>query len=225
MLPEDLNSRTDSQSSIIKKSSSVVCLDKFDVSGNLLASNWHSIEYSYPMIIELPKLTFMAIGQVIHGKAGNTLVLWGTVPLSSKRFSLNICPQPYCAEKNKDTVILFHFNPRSSVHNKNIIQNSFVNGLWNKPTQINDQINIPVGSKFQIIICIEPNAFKVFLNGKLISIFKNRCNPRFLRQGESLYLIVPVNEELYGDQEDVIIHRVWWGYWNETVAQSSLSLN
>jgi hypothetical protein len=134
------------------------------------------------------------------------------MPEDSERFCFNICPGPNYKKDDPKTVVLYHFNPRIGWGKNNVLQNHFVNGQWGRADRSIQNMPISKGRRFQLIISINPTGFDVFVDGKWISTFGNRCDSRFLQPSETLYVVVPPIEEYYGDDEVVVVNRVWWGY-------------
>mmetsp|Transcript_3660 Transcript_3660/g.5316 ORF Transcript_3660/g.5316 Transcript_3660/m.5316 type:complete len:342 (-) Transcript_3660:92-1117(-) len=106
---------------------------KYDESGLIMLSDWHSRENKDPLILELRNLNLGTAKEGESGEAGNSVVVWGTMPENSERFCVNICPTPNYKEKDPNTVVLYHFNPRDGWGKKHVLQNAFLNGKWGKP--------------------------------------------------------------------------------------------
>lgn len=191
----------------------------YDDAGVLMLSDWRSTESKEPLVIKLPELEHEAPSNTpritnVSGQGpqqGNTVVIWGTFPDASERFSINIAPSASYKERDEKTIFLYHFNPRDGWGKKQIQQNAFVGGKWVDRAK---QSSMPItkNKRFELRITITQRDFLVFLDGKHFDTFGNRADPRYLKNGESLYLIVPLVEDHYGDKEDVIIHGVWWGH-------------
>jgi hypothetical protein len=187
---------------------------EFGDSGLLMQHDWYSREHTDPLILELPRLRFTADedeGQGA-GKFGNTVVVWATMPQDSERFCVNIQPTPSVNEKDAGTHVLYHFNPRDGWGKRHVVQNTFARGVWGQPDKSIPGMPITKGRRFELQIRITPGEFLIFVDGAHVSTFRNRCDPRFLRAEESLYLVVPTVETHFGDKEDVRVHRIWWGY-------------
>jgi len=190
--------------------------EQYDEEGMVIKSEWHSLESkSGPLVVESPPLSFE---KPIEGnkRTGNSVVVWGTWPENSTRFSINLCPTPSFQENDPRTTVLYHFNPRDPPKRKPaIVQNVFIPGQkWCKREDIQmNRMPISKGKIFELRITISPDLkFFVFIDGIHVSTFSNQCDITHLQPTSILYLIVPVIEEHYGDKENVRIHGVWWGY-------------
>jgi len=181
-----------------------------DEEGVIMLADWHTTQNKEPLVLELPNLQLKANGSK-SGLSGNTVVVWCTMPEDSERFCINLAPSKNYKENDPNTVFLYHFNPRDGWGKKNIMQNTFARGEWGTVDKSIQTFPITKGKRFELRITIHENEFHVFLDGKPLSEFKSRTDPRYLQDDRSLYLIVPLKEDHYGDKEDVKVHGVWWG--------------
>ncbi|GBG32809.1 Galectin-related protein [Hondaea fermentalgiana] len=189
----------------------------YDDAGVLMLSDWRSTESKEPLVIELPNLQHEpnaaeGSGNSQSVQSGNTVVVWGTFPDASERFCINLAPSTSYKESDPNTVFLYHFNPRDGWGKKQIQQNAFVHGKWGRADRAVQSMPIVKNKRFELRITATPKEFLIFLDGRHFDTFANRADPRYLQPGRSLYLIVPLVEDHYGDKEDVKIHGVWWGH-------------
>lgn len=183
----------------------------YEPAGYLLQSDWNSLRATDALKVALPNLSFLPTSKA--GITGNSLVISATMPEDSRRFCFNICPNESYKENDFDTEIWYHFNPRDGWGRSQIVQNSFRKGSWDKAADRSIQeIPFEKGSPFELRIAICENGFAIYINGELRTEYFHRFGNGKLTAGMTLYLMVPVIEERYGDRENVVVHSVWWGY-------------
>jgi len=195
-----------------------------DPAGFLLESDWVSVEQDAPLVIPLQSLAI----EGAHGN--NSLVLALTMPVNSKRFSLNICPfapQPGGSGASVPT-IFYHFNPRGAykkgdgrVIPETIVQDSFANNAWqaDKDKSLRG-FPITFGQRFTLRLTVVKEGFEVYIDGQLKAGYRHRVG---LPTSPS-FLVVPNREDSYDrERENVVVHSVWWGHLEPANAMAPLA--
>ena len=183
----------------------------YDRRGFLLNGDWNSQNQSEALLVGLPNLSFSDLGN--PGKSGNTLIVWATMPIESKRFCFNICPSSSYKEADPKTEIWYHFNPRDGWGRKHVIQNSYRNGSWDKGAD-KSIAGLPFakGKKFEFRLHFSEAGFCLYVDNELQTEYFHRFGNGIIQANQSVYLIIPTIEERYGDRENVIVHAIWWGH-------------
>jgi hypothetical protein len=99
---------------------------------------------------------------------------------------------------------------------KSIVINSFSDGAWHKDEKV---VSLPSGAlpfaknqRFELKVKVTPKTFQVWVDGKPLAEFAHTQHIDELREGQPLFLVVPVKEEHFGDPEELVVHAVWWGH-------------
>lgn len=138
----------------------------------------------------------------------NTIVINATMPQESLKFNFNLAKTEAYKEKNPETLIYYHFRASEWKKKKTIVQNSFRNELWEKQEDksITD-FPITKGTAFEFKVQITLDGFLVYLD----DVLKTKYAHRYRVDSPLLYLIIPLEDENYGDRNEVIIHSIWFG--------------
>lgn len=182
-----------------------------DRRGYLLNGDWNSQNQSEALLVGLPNLSFTDLGE--PGKSGNTLIVWATMPVESKRFCFNLCPSSSYKEADRNTEIWYHFNPRDGWGRRHVIQNSYRNGSWDKGADKSiSGLPFAKGKKFEFRLHLSEAGFCLFIDNRLQTEYFHRFGGGTIAPNQTLYLIIPTVEERYGDRENVVVHSIWWGH-------------
>ncbi|KAL9185614.1 hypothetical protein ACHAXT_003391 [Thalassiosira profunda] len=140
------------------------------------------------------------------GSGNNTLAIKFHAPHESKRFSVNIAG-PDHGQYND---ILFHFNPRHFQKGGQLILNTRKESMWG------NDVSVPLSTlplmfgvpACTLIVQINDEGFDVFVEGQHCARLEHRT---LLPKGKgSLFLQLPSSDD-YGNPEDWMAYRVWWG--------------
>ncbi len=143
----------------------------------------------------------------------NTLAIKFQAPQESERFSINIATSNRENERYDD--ILFHFNPRQFQKGGQLVINDRKDGRWgNDLSQPLSTIPLIFGAKTgsTLIVQINSEGFDVYVDGVHCARLEHRSKlPTSGGRLPSLRLQFPSSND-YGDPENWLVHRVWWGY-------------
>ncbi|KAG5176354.1 hypothetical protein JKP88DRAFT_92763 [Tribonema minus] len=172
--------------------------DAFPVSGLVWNQDWDPTQETARLVVPL---TDFALDQK------QTLVLRMTVPDSSDKWGISLCPRDHADFKN----VLYHFNPRSKERGGILVQNSRRDGQWEHA--VTDRLNeFPAmfGLTFDTAIQIDTWGFHVTLAGDYQLSFKHRRPIEEWQQDGQLVLEVPRTDD-YGNPQSLKLHQIWWG--------------
>lgn len=148
----------------------------------------------------------------------NTLAIKFQAPAESERFSINIATSDRENERYDD--ILFHFNPRQFQKGGQLVINDRQETRWGNDISIPlSTIPLIFGAKSgsTLIVQINTEGFDVYVDGVHCARLEHRVKlPDSVGVGgqrhlPSLRLQFPSSND-YGDPENWLVHRVWWGY-------------
>jgi hypothetical protein len=158
----------------------------------------------------------------------NTLAIKFQAPAESERFSINIATSNKENERYDD--ILFHFNPRQFQKGGQLVINDRQETRWGNDISIPlSTIPLIFGAKSgsTLIVQINIEGFDVYVDGVHCARLEHRVKlPDSVGVGgqrrlPSLRLQFPSSND-YGDPENWLVHRVWWGYKPSMFDESTL---
>ncbi|KAL7852481.1 hypothetical protein SRHO_G00182660 [Serrasalmus rhombeus] len=100
-------------------------------------------------------------------RAGLILFFQGVVPSDAKRFEINLKTGPMDGDD-----VAFHFNPRFC-ETRSVVRDSFRNGQWENPVETPEG-PFSEGGAFDIHMAINPEGYKVIVNGHRFCVFSHR---------------------------------------------------
>ncbi|KAL7852457.1 hypothetical protein SRHO_G00182420 [Serrasalmus rhombeus] len=100
-------------------------------------------------------------------RAGLILFFQGVVPSDAKRFEINLKTGPMDGDD-----VAFHFNPRFC-ETRSVVCDSFRNGQWENPVETPEG-PFSEGGAFDICMAINPEGYKVIVNGHRFCVFSHR---------------------------------------------------
>jgi hypothetical protein len=133
---------------------------------------------------------------------GNTVVVWGTMPRTIGRCSLNI------AIGQDHETFLVHFNPRFHRVKKysRVMLGTKREYVWDASGDELKRMPMAPGERFEWRCTVCRSGFAFFVNGKFLWKYSHRVSPNDIT--EPLQLHVPNDK----DNDNLLVHAVWWGH-------------
>jgi hypothetical protein len=156
-------------------------------------------------------------GSSLETAGNNTVAIKFHTPKDSSRFSVNIAT-PDGRDGRYDDV-LFHFNPRQFQRGGHLVLNDKTEKMWG------NDVSVPLSTlpvmfgvdSCTLIVQINEEGFDVFVEGVHCARLEHRraLSPALddgggRRRRPSLILQFPSSDD-YGNPENWLVHRVWWG--------------
>ena len=137
---------------------------------------------------------------------GNTVVVWGTMPRTIGRMSLNI------AIGQDHETFLLHFNPRFHRIRKfsRVMLGTKREYIWDASGDELKTMPFSPGERFEFRCTVCRSGFAMFVNGRFLWKYSHRIAPSDIT--EPLQLHIPNDQ----DNDNVAVHAVWWGHKNDT---------
>mmetsp|Transcript_5944 Transcript_5944/g.8731 ORF Transcript_5944/g.8731 Transcript_5944/m.8731 type:complete len:526 (-) Transcript_5944:83-1660(-) len=157
--------------------------------------------------IGLPNFDSSKLNNNNVGRTNNTLAIKLNAPSESKRFSFNITSSLH--DEYND--VLVHFNPRQREKGGILVINDKKESVWGAAVTLPlSQLPKIFGqTAVTIIMQINSDGFDFFVEGEHCARLVHRTK---LPTGAcSLNLQFPSTDD-YGNFENLIVYRVWWGY-------------
>jgi Galactoside-binding lectin/RNA recognition motif. (a.k.a. RRM, RBD, or RNP domain) len=129
-----------------------------------------------------------------------------TIPVDSKRFSINIA-----GPKHDDfQSVLFHFNPRQRERGGQLVVNNKQDGIWGHAVAIPlSQVPLMFGQlSCTIMIQINGEGFDIFIENKHCARLEHRIE---LPVGHTNLVLQFPSTDDYGSPENWTVYKVWWG--------------
>ena len=167
---------------------------------NIFEGSWKSTSSTCALVLHLPKTDENALGS-----KAKCLEVRATMPLSSLRFSFNLCT----GKSFHDCDVLYHFNPRFWKGKGNVVHSQRRSKDW---SEIKRSKSMPERGKefvFRVFIKKDSCFVTVHQSGRRIS--KDALHCPGISRSKDLYLIVPLVDSVYRDRKDVAVHWVGWG--------------
>ncbi|XP_035240191.1 uncharacterized protein LOC118209140 [Anguilla anguilla] len=128
----------------------------------------HKVTFIEGGILEHPEILSVPYLEPISGglRTGTSLLVKGTVPSNSYRFSINL----YCGEEDGSDDA-FHYNPRFD--SNLVVFNTFRNGHWEQEERPSG-MPFSKGEEFETVITATSDGYQVNVNGSEFHLFKHR---------------------------------------------------
>ena len=169
--------------------------------------------------LELPKFdptSSSSGGSNNNNNNNNTLAIKFHAPQESSRFSINISTLSNNSQNNRYESILFHFNPRQFQRGGQLVINNKIDGMWGNDLAVPlSTLPLVFGKQAcTLIVQINGEEFDVFVEGVHCARLEHRTplsQVLTTKKNDGLVLQFPSSDD-YGNPENWMVYRVWWGY-------------